>query len=126
MGRQLTIITQTKDSDTALKLVINWDDYNRDGNLFIVENTLEVIPKIKEKGTILTIEKLRDRWSSASIQRVYRYVSDIITPIFPIEDTLEIEEEKDKFVVDFFEVNQGKNKKSLTTILCYTSMQWLS
>lgn len=111
LGRQLTIITQTKDSDTALKLVINWDDYNRDGNLFIVENTLEVIPKIKEKGTILTIEKLRDRWSSASIQRVYRYVSDIITPIFPIEDTQEIEEENDKFVVDFFEVNQGRKQK---------------
>lgn len=109
LGRKLTIITQNKDSDTALKLVINWDDYSRDGNLFVVENTLEIIPKTKINGTTLIVENLRDRWSKASIQRVYRYVSEIITPKFLSEEI--IETEKDNFDVEFFEVNQGKKQK---------------
>lgn len=117
LGRKLTIITQTRDSDNALKLIINWDDYNRDGNLFIVENTLEVIPKTKEKGTTLIIEYLRDRWSRASIQRVYRYVSDIIRPIIPSDEVINVEQEKDKFNVEFFEITQGKRQKIADSII---------
>jgi signal transduction histidine kinase len=118
LGRKLTITTQTKDSDSALKLVINWDDYSRDGNLFVVENKLEIIPKTKRNGTTLIIENLRDRWSKASIQRVYRYVSEIITPRFPDEEI--IETEKDQFDVEFFEVSQGiKQKIADTSIMLY-------
>lgn len=118
LGRKLTIITQTKDSNLALKLTINWDDYIRDGNLFVVENKLELIPKTKDHGTRLIIEWLRDRWSKASIQRVYRYVSDIITPTFPSEDILDVK--KDKFDVEFFEVIHGKSQKIAdTNIMLY-------
>lgn len=111
LGRKLTIITQTRDSNKAIKLIINWDDYNRDENLFIVENILEIVPKTKEKGTTLIVEDLRDRWSKASIQRVYRYVSDIIRPTFPADEVIGIEQDKDNFNVDFFEVIQDKKQK---------------
>ncbi|MGE9817928.1 ATP-binding protein [Acinetobacter baumannii] len=118
LGRKLTIITQTKHNEMALKLTINWDDYNKDGNLFVVENTLEIVSKTKEKGTTLIIENLRDKWSKASIQRVYRYVSEIITPKFLSEEI--IETEKDQFDVEFFEVSQGiKQKIADTSIMLY-------
>lgn len=120
LGHKLTIITQTKDSTEALKLVINWDDYTRDGNLFVVENTLENITKTKEQGTTLIIENLRDRWSRASIQRVYRYVSDIITPTFPTDDEVDQDPAKAKFDVNFFEITLGKIQKIAdTSIMLY-------
>ena len=48
LGRKLTIITQTIDSNKAIKLIINWDDYNRDENLFIVENILGHVPNLNK------------------------------------------------------------------------------
>ncbi|WP_312080221.1 sensor histidine kinase [Acinetobacter schindleri] len=120
LGRKLTIITQTEDSHEALKLVIDWDQYNQDDNLFIVENRLEIIPKTKQKGTTLIIEQLRDKWGKASIKRVYRYVSDIIKPIFPTERNIVNEQDTEKFEVDFYEVIQGKKYKVAdTNIMLY-------
>ncbi|MCH2199820.1 MAG: ATP-binding protein [Flavobacteriales bacterium] len=85
LGAKLTIITQTSNSENALKLSIDWDEYKKDLNLMSISNSLEVVPKEKEKGTTLIIENLRDKWSVASIKRIYRYVSDIIQP-FPLSD----------------------------------------
>lgn len=120
LGRRLKIITQTKESSMALSLTIDWDNYNQDENLLVVENELELVPKIKEKGTILVIEGLRDKWSKASIQRVYRYVSDIIKPTFPSDDVTDIKPEKGGFDVEFFEVIKGQKEKIAdTSIMLY-------
>jgi len=80
LGKKLTIITQTLQSEKALKLTINWDDYKGDIDLNSVTNKLEVIEKTREEGTTLIIDNLRDRWTKAAIKRVYRYVSDILQP----------------------------------------------
>lgn len=120
LGRKLTIVTQTQNSDMAIKLTIDWDHYSQDGDLIVVENKLELIPKVKEKGTTLIIESLRDRWTKASIQRVYRYVSDIIKPTFSSDETVNIVHEKGRFDVGFFEVTQGvKSKIADTSIMLY-------
>jgi signal transduction histidine kinase len=88
LGKKLTIITQVENSDDALMLVINWDDYKRDTELGLITNSLKVIPKSKEKGTTLIIESLRERWTEAAIQRIYNYVADIIQP-FPLSPSKE-------------------------------------
>lgn len=80
LGRKLTILTQTENSDSALRLTIDWDRYEKDINLLSISNDLEIVPKEKSKGTKLIIEGLRDKWSKAAIRRVYRYVSNIIQP----------------------------------------------
>jgi len=111
LGKQLTIITQVEDSDYALKLSINWDNYQRDVNLLTVSNSLEVVEKQKEKGTKLIISALRDKWSEAAIRRVFRYVSGIIQP-FPLSEVLN-EEVKDNIDPGFeprFFVQQGSEK----------------
>lgn len=95
LGLNLTIITQVADSDFALKLKINWDDYKKDSNLLTISNELEITEKIKEKGTKLIISGLRDKWSQASIQRVYRYVTNIMQP-FSLADVVTIEENAKK------------------------------
>lgn len=116
LGSRLTIITQTQSCDKALKLTIDWDDYHQDDNLLVVENKLELIPKTKPKGTTLIIENLRDRWTRASIQRVYRYVSDIIKPKFQEEPA----SDEGGFDVEFFEVKEGVGEKIAdTNIMLY-------
>jgi signal transduction histidine kinase len=82
LGRKLTITTQTVNSDEALQLVINWDDYKIDRNLDLIANPVSVVPKEKLCGTRLTIEYLREKWTYSEIQRIFRYVSDLLQPSY--------------------------------------------
>lgn len=70
LGNKRTIITQTEDSDFALKLIVDWEKYKMDGNLIFISNQIEEISKTKEKGTTLRIDGLRKWWSEAMIKRV--------------------------------------------------------
>ncbi|MFA6400341.1 MAG: ATP-binding protein [Salinivirgaceae bacterium] len=65
LGKKLTIITQTKESVNALKIVVDWTKYLMDDDLFSISNKIEEIPKEKEQGTTLKIEGLREWWSSS-------------------------------------------------------------
>ncbi len=105
LGKKLDIVTQVSNEDFALKLTINWTDYSRDTNLLSIANKIEVVEKQKDKGTTLTISSLRDKWTKASIRRVYRYVSNIIQP-FPLSEIVDsdsISDEEDPgFKAQFF------------------------
>lgn len=83
LGGKLTIITHTVKSETSMKITINWSDFETDKDLLSVTNSIEIIPKTEEEGTILIIENLRDRWSDAMIKRVFRYTSELLQP-FPL------------------------------------------
>lgn len=84
LGQKLTITTQTANSSQALVLSINWDDYASDTELLAVNNKIFVKEnKEREEGTTLKIEFLKDKWSEASIKRIYNYVADILQP-FPL------------------------------------------
>lgn len=91
LGGKLTISTQTINSDKALELTIDWNKYKGDMDLVNITNKITEVKKQKEEGTTLKIEYLRDRWSQASIRRIYRYVSAIIQP-FPLSEVKEIED----------------------------------
>lgn len=92
LGEKLTITTQTENDETALVLSINWNEYANDLDLSAITNKIFTKQKTKEKGTILKIEGLKDKWSEASIKRVYKYIGDILQP-FPLsEDEDELNE----------------------------------
>ncbi|MCT4598293.1 MAG: ATP-binding protein [Vallitalea sp.] len=93
LGDRLTIITQTSDSDNALKVTIDWNDFVTDKDLYAITNSIEDIPKKEVEGTILIIENLREGWSDAMIRRVYRYTSDLLQP-FPLSKQRKEEEDK--------------------------------
>ena len=86
LGKKLTIITQTIDADKALKITVNWDDFLGDKDLLSITNQISLTDKVQNEGTILIIERLRDTWSKAQIERVYRYASEILQP-FPLSKT---------------------------------------
>jgi len=91
LGNKLTITTQTLESEKALELTIKWDNYKGDMDLVNIANKIVKVKKQKDEGTILKIENLRDRWSQASIKRIYKYVSAIIQP-FPLSKVKEVED----------------------------------
>ena len=119
LGSKLTIITQTESSKTALKLSINWDDYSNDKNLLQISNKLEEVPKTKAKGTTLNIDVLRDKWTEASIRRIFKYVSAIIQP-YPLSNSVKQDELKRQkqtldpgYKVTFFKVKKGGSPEAI-------------
>lgn len=80
LGTKLTIITQTATADFAIKVVIDWSNFNVDSNLTEVSSQLEIVNKERLKGTTLIIEGLVDQWSDAAISRAYRFTANLLQP----------------------------------------------
>ena len=87
LGQKLIIRTQSDESDIALELSIDWKDYQNDTDLFSISNSIKEIPQLPNSGTTLIIDDLSDKWSKASIKRIYRYISEIIQP-FSLSDDI--------------------------------------
>jgi signal transduction histidine kinase len=102
LGDKLIIITQTKQSPEALKVIVNWDDFATDKDLLTISNSIEFIAKTKDNGTTLIIEGLREGWSDHMIKRVYRYTSELLQP-FPLSKKKE--EEKENSIDEGFKSN---------------------
>jgi len=101
IGQVLTIITQTLDSEKALKISIDWDKYAIDSNLLLISNKIEEVEKEKEEGTTLIIDNIRDVWSDSMIKRAYKYISDLLQP-FPLSDRFEESENDPGFKVSIY------------------------
>jgi len=88
LGEKLTVITQTKGSEKALKLEIDWNNFSVGKDLSEIGISIFEIDKEKEEGTKLIIDKLRDKWNDEDIKRAYRYLRDILQP-FPLSKKAE-------------------------------------
>ena len=95
-------------SKFALKIVVDWNKYSMDDDVFFISNKIEEIPKRKDQGTKLIIENLREWWSDSMIKRVYRYAIDVIQP-FPLSKLKKEDDDKDK-VDPGFEIRCSKDK----------------
>lgn len=92
LGSYLTIITQTKDSDMALKVEIRWDAFESDKDLNAIESKIETLPKEKEQGTYLKIERLREGWSDGNVKKIYRNISTLLQP-YPLSKSFNNKED---------------------------------
>lgn len=92
LGNYLAIITQTKDADTALKVEINWDAFESDKDLNVIESKIESLPKEKEQGTCLIIEGLREGWSDGNVKKIYRNISTLLQP-YPLSKPFSSDED---------------------------------
>ena len=99
LGKKLCIRTQSKDNlSIAYELEIDWDSYINDVDLFSITNKIKEIAPMPQPGTILIIDNLTDKWSKASIKRIYKYISEIIQP-FSLSEELS---KKEEFKVSYF------------------------
>ena len=80
LGNYLTIITQTSDSESALKVEIRWDSFVSDKDLNAIESKIELLPKQKKQGTFLKIDGLREGWSDGYVKKIYRNISTLLQP----------------------------------------------
>ncbi len=80
LAEKLIIITQTEESDKAIKVEIDWTKYVNDIDINTISFPVEYIPKSDRNGTILQLESLKDVWTLSSIKRIYRYVMELFQP----------------------------------------------
>ncbi|MDY0315475.1 MAG: ATP-binding protein [Bacteroidales bacterium] len=111
LGKKLTIITQTGDAEQALKITVNWDDFLGDKDLLSITNQISLTDKVQDEGTILIIEQLRDTWTKATIERVYRYASEVLQP-FPLSKTKKQAKTSDDpgFKLNCIKIDNGKKE----------------
>ena len=89
LGEELVIVTQTKASEKATKLTIDWNKYIVDTDISSVTFPIEYVDKEREEGTTLWINNLRDKWTEAAIKRIYRYVLELFQPDYLSERSKE-------------------------------------
>lgn len=80
LGSQLSIISQTKSVNYAIRIVINWEQYKIDQDITSISFPLEFIEKQRNEGTTLRIDGLKEVWSESAIKRIFRYVSELLQP----------------------------------------------
>ena len=104
LGERLIIVTQTKESTNAIQIEIDWNKYSIDRDLTSITFPIETIQKEKVEGTTIAIHGLREKWTEASIKRIYRYVLDLFQPDYLSErsraDNLAVQNEE-TFKVNF-------------------------
>ena len=116
LGRQLTIVTQTKELETAIKITIDWDKYTIDKDLTSITFPIEEVDKEKEKGTTITINNLRDGWTDGAIKRVFRYVLDLFQPDYLSERSKNSNfaiKDENSFKVNFNRILNGEKLQVL-------------
>ena len=76
LGRQLLLVSKPAGSPQGYRVAFDWErDFKAGRNLQDIFSGIERFPKKPEdQGTLLQIERLRDVWSDAAIERVWRSV----------------------------------------------------
>lgn len=113
LGEELTIVTQTKESEYALEITIDWNKYVIDADLSSITFPIRRVAKARAEGTTLTIKNLREKWTDATIKRVFRYVLDLFQPDYLSErsrtNNLAIQNEE-SFKVNFYQTFNGEKR----------------
>lgn len=92
LGTSLTIITQTQASDKAIKVEIQWDEFESDKDLNVIESRIDIVEKKKVQGTYIKINGLREGWSDGYVKKIYRNVSTLLQP-YPLSKSLRHDED---------------------------------
>jgi len=91
LGKELILETCVKGYDEGLRVHFNWDkDFQHGHELSLIPHKIHKFPKGPDKsGTILYINILRDRWTNALFDRVWKSVLLLQPPfrISPEKDT---------------------------------------
>lgn len=113
LGEELTIVTQTKESEYALIITIDWNKYVIDADLSSITFPINKVAKERAEGTSLIIKNLREKWTDAAIKRIFRYVLDLFQPDYLSERSrtanLAIQNEE-SFKVNFYQTLNGEKK----------------
>ena len=113
LGERVQIKTKEKGSENWLIVNINWDEYeslsknSNQGQLSLfteVKNEYSYETGLKnDHGTNIIISNIYDTWSTNDIERLYKELSKLVSPFYPIDPPFEI-------TIDSNEFTEYKNK----------------
>lgn len=102
LGERLQIITKQKGEKQTLNVSILWDIYEKKANQFPSENQLSLFTEIDNEyyydtslgrdthGTKLVISNISEIWTIADIDRLYKELSKLISPFYPVDPPFNI------------------------------------
>jgi signal transduction histidine kinase len=100
LGERVLIKTKQAGDDNWLCVSINWDEYDKlskdsnNGQLSLftdVKNTYTYeAGSINEHGTKIIISQIYDIWTSNDIERLYKELSKLVSPFYPVNPPFEI------------------------------------
>ncbi len=107
LGERVQIRTKEKGDDNWLCVNINWDEYEVLSNnstagqlsLFTeIKNKYSFEPaKKEEKGTQIIISKIYDVWTTNDVERLYKELSKLVSPFYPVEPPFNIKLSSNEF-----------------------------
>ncbi|WP_299884238.1 sensor histidine kinase [uncultured Lacinutrix sp.] len=108
LGARVKIKTKEKKDKNWLCVNINWDEYENLSNN-AVEGQLSLFTEVKnkysyepaevdKKGTKIIISKIFDKWSVNDIERLYKELSKLISPFYPVNPPFEIKIDSNEFI----------------------------
>lgn len=107
LGERVQIRTKQLNSDSWLCVNINWDEYEQLSkesgqnqlSLFTeVKNTYSYEPGEKnEQGTQIIITKVSDEWKESDLDRLYKELSTLVSPFYPVSPPFDIRMESNDF-----------------------------
>ena len=106
LGQELEIRTQTRDANHALRVLIDWSEFEGGRDLSTIASEIDEVPKKQEHGTTLTIRNLRETWTEETIKRLYRYTSEITQP-FPLSEQHEENDRDPGFKARLYREEEG-------------------
>jgi signal transduction histidine kinase len=107
LGEKLLLTTKVKDETQWLNVTINWDEYEKEA-LDFSSNEMTLFTEInndyyfteaeyKECGTTLTISNVDEIWTDSDIERLYKELSKLVSPFYPLNPPFEIYIHCDEF-----------------------------
>ena len=89
LGKSLVLETERAGEDQGIRVVFDWDaNFTAGTNLNQVWHEIETYSKDPEAfGTTLKIQNLRDRWTKATLERVWKSVLFLQSPFGPSDQS---------------------------------------
>lgn len=97
LGKKLTVLTKTKDTELGLRVDIDWSLFDSrtkkfsDVSVPMIEESVPI--DANKGGTILRVGKLREKWDRSQVQSLRRALAQLIDPYHRPDDftiTLEV------------------------------------
>jgi signal transduction histidine kinase len=101
LGEKIVIRTKQKDEQSWLNVKINWDEYEAKSNLSKQNSQLSLFTEVPnqyyfepgepdECGTQLIISNISETWTKHDIDRLYKELSKLISPFYPVDPPFNI------------------------------------
>ncbi|WP_309608455.1 sensor histidine kinase [Flavobacterium sp.] len=108
LGERVQIKTKQLGESNWLNVNINWDEYEEISNKTKDSGQLSLFTEVENKysyetgnkndqGTIITITKISEIWTENDIERLYKELSKLVSPFYPIKPPFNIFINTDKF-----------------------------